>query len=450
VLAIALVALAAVMSASPSAAARKRTAPLNTTSPSISGTAAVGSVLTASTGTWTGTTPITYSYQWQRCDKAGANCSSISGATASSYKLVSADAGSTLRVVVTAVNSVGSSVATSAQTAVVSAATASTSRIYWGASINGQNTYGYLYGGSWGNPPWDDNTWNRFESNAGKKVSILSWSNPPPWANRFNDFLSMHEKVRARGDLSLIDMNSENVPLRDIANGVYDWALKEWAQQVAAWGHPFFLRWDWEMNGNWFPWSPGVNGNTTSDYINAWRHFHDVAVQAGASNITWVWCPNVDPNTTGYWWTPYEQVYPGDAYVDWTCLSGYNKGSIYTPPGWQSPSQVFATSYNRLLQLAPTKPILIGETSSEESGGSKASWISDLLGTQLRQNFPQIKALVWFNCRDYDAGLNHWWPYEIESSPSAQAAFATGIASSYYAPGGSFGSLPLLSKIKPL
>jgi hypothetical protein len=93
--------------------------PLNTTPPSITGTAAVGSGLTASTGTWTGATPIGYTYQWRRCDSAGANCLSISGATGASYQVSYADGGSSLRVIVTAVNAVGSSVAASAQTGVV-------------------------------------------------------------------------------------------------------------------------------------------------------------------------------------------------------------------------------------------------------------------------------------------------------------------------------------------
>jgi hypothetical protein len=91
---------------------------------------------------------------------------------------------------------------------------------------------------------------------------------------------------------------------------------------------------------------------------------------------------------------------------------------------------------------------MIAETSSEESGGSKASWITDLLGT-LPQSFPQIKALVWYNHRAYDSGLNHWWPWEIESSATSQTAFANGIASNYYAPGGSFGNLPLHAPISP-
>ncbi len=95
--------------------------PVKTTPPSISGTPQQGQTLTASPGTWGGTTPISYTYQWQRCDSSGANCSAISGATGTSYRVTSGDVGSTLDVAVLATNSAGSSTATSAPTAVVQA-----------------------------------------------------------------------------------------------------------------------------------------------------------------------------------------------------------------------------------------------------------------------------------------------------------------------------------------
>ncbi len=100
-------------------------APANTERPSISGKAVVGETLTAKPGTWTGT-GITYSYAWQRCDAAGANCAAISGATSTTYKLVAADAGRTLRVRVTAKNASGTSDATSPQTPVVTATSPTT------------------------------------------------------------------------------------------------------------------------------------------------------------------------------------------------------------------------------------------------------------------------------------------------------------------------------------
>ncbi len=95
------------------------TPPSNTSPPTISGQPHVGQTLTGNRGTWTGTQPISYADQWLRCDAGGAGCVDIPGATATMYLVTAADLGSTLRFQVTATNSQGSSMATSAATAVV-------------------------------------------------------------------------------------------------------------------------------------------------------------------------------------------------------------------------------------------------------------------------------------------------------------------------------------------
>jgi hypothetical protein len=93
--------------------------PANTTPPAISGTPEDGQTLHASPGSWSGTQTISYALQWQRCDTTGTGCTAIAGATDPAYTLTGADVGRTLRVVVTATNSVGASTATSNATAVV-------------------------------------------------------------------------------------------------------------------------------------------------------------------------------------------------------------------------------------------------------------------------------------------------------------------------------------------
>jgi hypothetical protein len=98
------------------------TAPAVTGQPTISGTAQDGQTLTANTGTWSGSTPMTFAYQWRRCDSAGANCADIAGATGSTYQLVASDVGSTFRVAVTATNVVASASSTSNATAVTTPA----------------------------------------------------------------------------------------------------------------------------------------------------------------------------------------------------------------------------------------------------------------------------------------------------------------------------------------
>jgi hypothetical protein len=93
--------------------------PAVTSYPTVSGKAQDGQTLTATTGSWTGTTPIAYAYQWLRCDSGGGNCNPIAGATATSYTLTSTDVGRTLELTVTASNTAGTAAATSAPTAVV-------------------------------------------------------------------------------------------------------------------------------------------------------------------------------------------------------------------------------------------------------------------------------------------------------------------------------------------
>lgn len=123
VAAVSLVSTAA-LSDGPAQARGQASPPQNTSLPSVSGTAAVGATLSATSGSWTGDTPITFSYQWRRCDSNGANCSSISTATSSTYNVASGDSGSRLRIRVTATNGAGQASADSSATAVVAASSA--------------------------------------------------------------------------------------------------------------------------------------------------------------------------------------------------------------------------------------------------------------------------------------------------------------------------------------
>jgi beta-mannanase len=178
------------------------------------------------------------------------------------------------------------------------------------------------------------------------------------------------------------------------------------------------------MNGNWFPWAEGVNGNAPGQYVAAWRHVHDLFASAGATNVTWVWCPYVDPGGS---MTNLASEYPGDAYVDWTALDGYNWGTNpAAPKGWRSFDQLFSSSYEEIAKsVAPSKPMMIGEVGSSELGGSKAAWIEEMLET-VPTDYPQVRALLWFD--KYDDGMD--WP--LETSATAEAAFAHGIQDPMY------------------
>jgi hypothetical protein len=119
ILAVAL--FATIGTAASGGAAAAQYAPASSAPPAISGTPRDGSTLTSTTGQWSSTSAIAYSFQWQRCDTAGANCADLAGATSQTYVVQTADVGKTLRSVVTASNADGVGKANSAPTSVVTA-----------------------------------------------------------------------------------------------------------------------------------------------------------------------------------------------------------------------------------------------------------------------------------------------------------------------------------------
>jgi hypothetical protein len=316
-------------------------------------------------------------------------------------------------------------------------------RILWGSWIAG-GPFGF------GDAPWDMRSVAAFEREARKGVSIIHFGQPWFINGAAQPFYPRPlEAVRAHGSLPLVDWaswdmvrNPKNQPafsLGRIIDGSYDSYITAWATGARDWGHPFFLRFDHEMNGNWYAWAEGQNGNTIGQFAKAWRHVHDLFVAAGATNVTWVWSPATEyPG-----WTPLAGLYPGNAYVDWVAMDGYNSGlNPIQPDRWRSFSELFGPTYATLQRIAPSKPIMIAETASTEIGGSKAAWITDALGKQLPTAFPRVKALVWLNA----AAEGKDWP--VGSSSTARRAFAAAIGSSYFA-GNEFGGASA-SPIPPL
>jgi hypothetical protein len=320
--------------------------------------------------------------------------------------------------------------------------------IYWGAWIGSQLT------GT--EAPWDMNAVSAFEADAQKHVSLVHFASPFADCSRnpcsyYGFPTTPMENIRKHGAIPFFSWSSQSTPsnlnepdfqLSDVIAGTYDSYIRSFATAAKNWGHPFFLRFDWEMNGNWFPWSEGVNGNKTGEYVTAWRHVHDIFASVGATNVSWVWCPNVDPNKE---FRDSSSMYPGDDYVDWTSLDGYNWGKApYRPAGWKTFDQLFSSTYHRIVDtIAPSKPMVIGEVGSTEYGGSKATWIKEMLA-ELPVSYPKIHGLVWFN-REAEGEPMDW---SIETSSSAESAFAAGIQSPAYA-GSQFASLPSTGAIQP-
>jgi hypothetical protein len=298
---------------------------------------------------------------------------------------------------------------------------------YWGAWIGPQLTGEQ--------PPWDMSAVSRFEELSGKPMSLLEFA--APFADcsespcRFYNFPAYEMNViRNYGAIPFFSWGSQSIPvpadlnepdfqLADLASGAYDGYIREFAEAAREWGHPFFLRFDWEMNGDWFPWGEYANGNSPGSYIAAWRHVHDIFASVGATNATWVWCPYADVQ---HRFGPLARYYPGNEYVDWTCLDGFNwaKNGVNSQP-WRSFDEIFAGSYRTIVRkLAPKKPMLLAEFASGGKSHRKAEWITQMF-QDLRTKYQRIRGLIWFE--QIDRGVQ--WP--IESAPKVTEAFKRGI-----------------------
>ena len=116
---------------------------------------------------------------------------------------------------------------------------------------------------------------------------------------------------------------SRATALASIIDGSHDAYIDMFAKSILKqFGHPVTIRLMHEMNGNWYPWGLGVNGNRPGQYVAAWQHVHDRFTALGVTDVSWMWAPNAVYTGSA----PLAPLYPGDAYVDAVGLSNYNWG----------------------------------------------------------------------------------------------------------------------------
>ena len=168
---------------------------------------------------------------------------------------------------------------------------------------------------------------------------------------------------------------------------------------------------------------------------------HDIFTAVGATNATWVWCPNIDPNNE---FRDIAPIYPGDEYVDWTGLDGYNWGNApYRPAGWHSFDQLYSSTYHRIIDtIAPSKPMMISEIGSTEYGGSKAAWIRTCW-KRYRPHTRRSAACSGSTSTPTAPWTGRWRPRAARSAP-----LPTGIQSPAYA-SNQYASLPATDAIQP-
>lgn len=210
------------------------------------------------------------------------------------------------------------------------------------------------------------------------------------------------------------EANQRRFELDRIVEGEFDDYIRSYAQDVAKYGGPLMLRPFHEFDGFWFPWGGTVNNNEPEDVVEAWRHVHDIFEEVGATNVTWVW----NPNHRSVPDTPQNQIdnyWPGEQYVDWIGISGFNFGTTSEVASWLTFTEVYEERMEDL--EAYDKPIVIAEFAAPDEGGDKAEWIREAFEV-MQEQYPNVGGAVWF-----DREVGDIRDFRINSTQDALRAF---------------------------
>lgn len=241
----------------------------------------------------------------------------------------------------------------------------------------------------------------------GKQPNVLAYY--AHWQGGFDT--AGVRRIHDAGALPFMAWEPYDHSLASIAAGDTDGYVRGVAKAVAKLNLPIAISIAHEMNGDWYPW--GRKSASPQDFVAAWRHVHDIFDSAGATNVIWVWSPNITlpaPNTR---LAPY---YPGDSYVDWAGMTGY---FTRTDP------DVFDELYGPTMaeiRAFCKKPFFISETAAEQGKHQRAD--TDQLFSGLEAH-DDIVGFIWFN-------MVKRADWRVESVPDTLATFKKRVSDPRY------------------
>ena len=294
--------------------------------------------------------------------------------------------------------------------------------------------------GVWTEGFWDNNTKTlnvqkiqQFEKDIHEKVTIANfyegWDEleDPPFAQNL-------QTISAHGWIPMISTNpyltnkcdfSQEDIYATIVAGKCDVLIQNIARVVHSFGKPLFFRFAWEANVDSNAWSIQATYSSSESFIAAWRHVHEIFSREGVKNVRWVFSVNVPKANS----ISIASLYPGDAYVDWTGIDGYNWGTTQSWSHWTSFDETFHSTYQQILAVAPTKPLMISEFNSASQGGDKSKWFADALNSQIPNHYPKIQAIIFFNDNKMSSEGVDW---RIETSPSVLRTVSASLRNQIY------------------
>ena len=273
------------------------------------------------------------------------------------------------------------------------------------------------------------------ESNIHKKVAVAHYFRGWEHLENENEIGVELQTISTKGWVPMVSVNpyffgkceSDNgeTLYKTISTGKCDAFLKGAGAVLADVQSPFLLRFAWEMNVDSMEWSIQRTGSTPQEFKLAWQRVHSIFKSSGVKNAYWVFSPQVTSPTT----IPIADLYPGDAYVDWVGLDGYNWGTTQSWSTWQSFSEIFKESYNEMRAIAPSKKFMIAEVNTVDAGGNQAEWYAKMLHDEIPKDFKDIDAIIFFEDDKIEQEKVKWF---IDTTPESLDAFRKGIELDIY------------------
>jgi len=205
------------------------------------------------------------------------------------------------------------------------------------------------------------------------------------------------------GLIPLIQLNPWRVSEQQIASGVWDRHIENYANDVKKFGCTVILSFGHEMNGWWYPW--GAPRTSPANFIAAWRHIHDIFEQEHVRNVIWSWDPSHQHGeiASGKIAAAASEWYPGDKYVDWIGLDGY-LGTNRSGHA-QNFREIFSFQLSVIRKIAPHKKVYLAET-GVVPGPAATAQIAELYSGAAAFH---LAGVVWFDAvakHDYRLGIN--------------------------------------------
>jgi mannan endo-1,4-beta-mannosidase len=244
-----------------------------------------------------------------------------------------------------------------------------------------------------------------FAASAGVRPNLIgeymSWGNPLD--------VGAVQNAWSYGALYYMVWEPYHTTVAAIADGRSNGYITRFAQTVRALNLPIAISFGHEFNGFWYPWGT-TTGTTSAQFVAAWRLIHRLFAAAHASNVIWIWNPNV---ISGEPLLPLSAYYPGDAYVDWVGVTGY-----FAASGPATFDGLYGPTMQEIRRFT-AKPFIIAETSVET--GPNAVVAAQNLVSGVRQR-SDVLGFVWF---DFDKAGVDW---RLGTRPPVRSAIAAGLA----------------------